>query len=86
MLDLFKRKRNKASRETANDRLRLVLSQDRASLSPRTLDALRADIVAVISKYVEIDEGSMEVEMQSSAGGYSLTASIPVRRLRRPPF
>ncbi|MBQ1188012.1 MAG: cell division topological specificity factor MinE [Peptococcaceae bacterium] len=42
----------KASKELAKDRLKLVLIHDRASVSPAMMENLRRDLVEVISKYM----------------------------------
>jgi len=64
----------------AKERLRLVLVQDRMSLSPHELNALKEDLLAVISKYLEIDEGGPEVNLEQDGQSFALVATIPVKR------
>ena len=66
------------SREIAKNRLQLVLVQDRVNMSPQLLQTLKDELIAVISKYVEIDVENMEVTFQQSKRQSRPTADIPV--------
>lgn len=66
------------SREIAKNRLQLVLVQDRVNMSPRLLRTLKDELIAVISKYVEIDVDGMEVSLTQTRRQTRLTADIPV--------
>lgn len=85
MLDLFQRLfgREGPSKEVAKERLRMVLVHDRASVSPQVWEALKIDLIRVISHYMDIDEAGMEVELQNHRDSVALVASIPVRSVRR---
>ncbi|MGE5583204.1 MAG: cell division topological specificity factor MinE [Bacillota bacterium] len=72
-----------SSKDMAVERLRLVLVHDRAAVSPGLMEALKEDLIQVISKYMDIDEESMEVNLNSSELSASLVANIPVKRIRR---
>ena len=52
LFDMFKKK---SSGDVAKDRLKLLLVSDRANCSPDIMEAIKNDIIAVISKYMEID-------------------------------
>ena len=86
MLDLLQRlfSRENPSKEVAKERLRMVLVHDRASVAPHVWEALKTDLIRVISSYLDIDEGSMEVQLQTEKDSVALVASIPVRRVKRP--
>lgn len=71
------------SKNIAKERLRLVLVHDRASVSPQIMQAIREEIIGVISKYLDIDTQRMEVDLTNSEDAVALTASIPVRSVRR---
>jgi cell division topological specificity factor len=71
------------SKDKAKERLRLVLVHDRAVLSPGLLDALREEMIHVLSKYMEIDEKGLEVNLNRSDESVALVANIPVRRVKR---
>jgi cell division topological specificity factor len=71
-------RKKQTSRDIAKDRLQLVLIQDRVNLSPQLLQTLKDELIAVISKYVEIDEQNMEVNFTRSNRQSRLTADIPL--------
>lgn len=70
------------SKNVAKERLHLVLTQDRSSLSPELLNTLREEIITVISKYVDIDRDDMEFQLGRKGQAVALMASIPVRKSR----
>lgn len=76
-------KENANSKNVAKERLRLVLVHDRASVSPVVLEALKNDLIKVISNYMDIDEGALEVNLDSSDDSVALVANIPVLRMKR---
>lgn len=80
LLRLFSRENSK---NVAKERLRLVLVHDRANVSPQVMQSIRTEIIQVISKYLEIDESNMEVDLTNNADAVALTASIPVRKVKR---
>ena len=67
-----------SSKDVARQRLQVVLVQDRFSLPTDTLEALKNDLVEVISKYLDIDKNSIEVEVKHTAGSVVLVTNIPV--------
>ncbi len=80
--NLLGRRNRAASGTVAKQRLQFVLVQDRVKLPPEVLEAIREDIIAVISKYVDIDQDGIEVVITPGTGTDRLTANIPVRRTR----
>jgi cell division topological specificity factor len=72
-----------SSKDMAVERLRLVLVHDRAGVSPGLMEALKEDLIEVISKYMDIDEEAMEVNLNSGELSAALVASIPVKRIHR---
>ncbi|MGH2542451.1 MAG: cell division topological specificity factor MinE [Ardenticatenaceae bacterium] len=79
--------RKPASRKIAKDRLQLVLVHDRSGLSPELLGQMRDEIIAVLSKYVEIDREEMDIQLTQGRDQNKLVANIPIRRKRvAPPF
>jgi cell division topological specificity factor len=73
------------ARNAAYNRLRLVLMHDRTQLEPSVLEQMRIDIVQVISKYVNIDEGAIEINLETDTdtNTVALVASIPMVSARR---
>lgn len=76
----FKRE---TSSTIARNRLQVVLMHDRADITPDMMDGLRKDIIAVISKYLEIDEEHIELDLETEKNSVALVANIPVRTVRR---
>ena len=75
--------RENPSKDVAKERLRMVLVHDRASVAPQVWEALKVDLIRVISTYLDIDEGAMDVQLQTEKDTVALVASIPVRRVKR---
>jgi len=86
ILDLIDRLFSRSSRhsgDNAKRRLKLVIANDRSGLSPEMMEAMRRDIVEVVSRYVEIDPAEMEFSLESDQRMTALIANLPVRRVRR---
>jgi cell division topological specificity factor len=75
-------KNDKSARAVAKDRLRLVLMHDRADIPAPMLENLRRDLFKVVSKYMEIDEAALDVNLERENETVALVASIPIRRVR----
>ena len=55
-MSFFERLRGeRPSAQTAKERLQLVLVHDRADLPPGKLEALKDDLIATLSRHIEID-------------------------------
>src|SRR5690606_26791088 len=82
VLDLFTRwfRSEEQSKQVAKERLRLVLVQDRVSLTAQEMEALKEDLLAVISKYLEIDESGPDVTLERDGQSVALVATIPIKR------
>ncbi len=74
---------NRGSKGVAKERLRLVLIHDRSEVSPELLSLIKEEIVQVISKYMEIDEGTSEVNLHSSDGSAVLEANLIIKAVKR---
>jgi cell division topological specificity factor len=71
-------RREPSSGQVAKERLRLVLTQDRAGISPALLDTLKDEIIAVISRHVDVDVAAVQVTVTESNRESSLVADIPL--------
>lgn len=73
-----------SSKDTAKERLHLVLMQDRANVSVDFLDLMKQEILDVIKKYIEVDENSIDVRLTNkpnadgTMGAPALYANIPI--------
>jgi cell division topological specificity factor len=71
------------SAKDAKERLQLVLIHDRAGLSPGRLEALKDDLIDIISKHVEIDKDLVEITLTKERERQRLVADIPLAPPRR---
>ena len=72
-----------ASKKVAKERLRLVLLHDRTSLSPEVLENLKSDLISTISRYMEIDEDNMDINVDSENDTVALVANIPIVKVKK---
>ncbi|MBC7359426.1 cell division topological specificity factor MinE [Desulfacinum infernum DSM 9756] len=77
----FFRERNSA--ETARKRLGVVLMHDRLDISPDLLEALKNDIIEVLSRYMEIDRNSIRVDFEEGKEYTALVSNVQVKRVYR---
>ncbi len=76
------------SKDTAKERLHLVLMQDRANVSVDFLELMKQEIIDVIKKYIDIDEGAIDVRLTNKEnedgtnGAPALYANIPIINIK----
>ena len=75
--------RNRKSANQAKDRLQMVLIHDRTNLSSSSLEALKDELIDVISRHIDIDPEAVKIEMNQEGRQQRLIADIPVRGPRR---
>lgn len=67
----------KGSGSKAKERLQFILVHDRINLPPERLEAMKQEILAVISKYVAIDSDNVDIALQRRDRDSLLVAEIP---------
>lgn len=72
------------SKEVACNRLRVVLMQDRTNLTPELLERMRLELVELLSKYLEMDQEALELNLEQDGDQMALALSIPVIRAKDP--
>ena len=70
------------SKNTAVNRLRLVLMQDRTNLTPEIMNRMRSELIEVLSKYVELDKEALDLNIGQEGEQMALMLSIPVIRAK----
>lgn len=76
------------SKETAKERLHLVLMQDRANVSADFLELMKQEIIEVIKKYIEVEDSAIDVRLTNEVGedgkqgAPSLYANIPILNIK----
>jgi cell division topological specificity factor len=73
----------KNSADSAKERLQLVLVHDRTDLTPAELESLRDDLVATVSRHVDIDVTAMQFGVEHDGRLQRLVADIPIKSASR---
>jgi cell division topological specificity factor len=69
---------DRRSATAAKERLQLVLIHDRADLPPGKLEALKDDLIAALSRHVEIDTRRVHISLTHDRHQQRLVADIPL--------
>jgi cell division topological specificity factor len=75
--------REASSAQQAKERLKLVLVHDRTDITPGTLEVLKDELIATISRHIDIDPTAVRIEMSQDGREQRLIADIPLRPVRR---
>ena len=76
------------SKDTAKERLHLVLMQDRANVSADFLELMKQEIIEVIKKYIEVEDSAIDVRLTNeiaedgTKGAPSLYANITILNIK----
>ena len=76
------------SKDAAKERLHLVLMQDRANVSADFLELMKQEIIEVIKKYIDVDEGAIDVRLTNKEkedgtnGAPALYANSPIKNIK----
>ena len=70
-----------ATKETAVKRLQLVLIQDRLDLPADQMEAMKQEILEVVSRYLVVEDEFMEFEIRKLDELVVLVANIEVKEL-----
>ncbi len=73
----------KKSANSAKERLQLVLIHDRTDLSPAQLDSLKDDLIATISRHIDIDPTAVRIDVARDGREQRLIADIPLKSATR---
>ncbi len=73
----------KRSAQNAKERLQLVLIHDRTDITAVELEALKDEILAAISRHVDIDPNAVQIDIERDGREQRLVADIPLRSVAR---
>jgi cell division topological specificity factor len=69
----------KSSSDVAKGRLHLVLAHDRSGLEGGKLQEMRAELAAVIAKYVSIDIEAVDIQIETRSRQTQLSVSTAIQ-------
>ena len=73
------------SKDIGKSRLKLILAYDRTEISPEILDALKEDMFLTISKYFDIKEDDVIMNISKTEDTVALMANIPILGMKKQP-
>jgi len=80
---LFRKEEKNLTGLMAKERLKFILVSDRAMLSPHLMQCMRDELLEVISRYMVIDNGSVEMGLERKGKAMALAASVPIVSVKR---
>ena len=74
------------SKQTAKNRLQMVLVQDRSGLSSQDMDDFRRDLLNVIVNYFDLEHKDIDIQWSRKDGSTALAINTPVmvKKKKRP--
>jgi cell division topological specificity factor len=69
------------SKDDAKQRLKMLLIHDQVDLTKAQLDNMRAELLEVVQRYVEVDVDGMEFKLHREDGQIALVSNLPVVRV-----
>lgn len=82
LLDRLFQRSNVPSGAQVKQRLKFILAHDRAAIEPQVFENMRHEIMRVVSRYVELDEGALDIRLESDKRMTALIANLPIRMVR----
>ena len=71
------------TKDTARQRLRLVLMHDRLDMAPENMEAMKHELWEVVSRYMVVEDDFMEFEIRRLDELMVLVSNIQVKELDR---
>ena len=70
--------RTDKSKDIAKSRLKLILVQDRLSISEEVMQSLQSEITKLLSKYFTLKTDEVEMDLEREGNALALVANIPI--------
>jgi cell division topological specificity factor len=80
LIDWFFTPKHEDVRSTAKDRMKNMLTHDRLELPAGRLESLEEELVAVVSRYFELDKDTTQFDLQQYERRASLVANFRLLR------
>jgi len=74
---------DRSSGQVARKRMQFVLMHDRIDITPDVMEAVKNDIIKVLSRYMEIDDASVKVDLEHGKDFMALISNVQVKRVYR---
>ncbi len=71
----------KGSGCVARDRMQFVLMHDRMDLTPDIMERLKSDIIQVLSRYMDIDQQSINMSLERGHGYTALISNVHIKKV-----
>lgn len=84
ILEILIGRQQPSSKETAKDRLKVVLVHDRVDMTPAMMDKLKDELIEVLSRHLDIDSEGVTISLGEGNQRGRLLAEIPVLPKTRP--
>lgn len=76
MFGLFRRRKSK---DQLKERLKLVLSYDRAKLTPGMMEDLKGELLEVIGRYFPAEDSEYDVKLEQQGDRMVFVANLPMK-------
>jgi cell division topological specificity factor len=73
----------KASAQVARQRMQVVLMHDRMDIAPDIMEALKNDIIAALSRYMELDRRTIRIDLEQGKNYTALISNVQIKRVYR---
>lgn len=80
IINWFFRSKEDTVRDTAKDRMRQMLVHDRLELPAGRLESLEEELIAVVSRYFDLDKDTTKFDLQQQERKAALIANFPLLR------
>jgi cell division topological specificity factor len=74
---------DRSSGQVARKRMQFVLMHDRVDITPDMMEAVKNDIIKVLSRYMEIENGSIKVDLEQGKDFMALISNVQIKRVYR---
>lgn len=72
--------RQPKSADVAAERLKIILAHERRGVSAPLMEQMKEEIIQVVSRFVEVDAGHIEVRLTDEADIEMLEVTVPFHR------